>query len=238
MNKNNNLKKATLSDVKNYKELRARLYSLSEEQDDERDQTARQLSELDESLDWQPEGFKEGGKEGLKDLDGSILVPARFDAIATTFARHSAFADNPVIVVEGGRFGIVKADGSGDMVLPCEHDHISVMSSAPHCYVVEDGGHKGVILGSGKQLIPQVADTLYDPCNGALIFKAGDRFGLWAEDYDLYVEPLYDDLDAELDAPFSAVKDGVSGYLSASDGHFITEEEWEETEEQVLGCFI
>lgn len=239
MNKNNNLKKATLNDVKTYNELLARLQTLGESQDktEEWNEAARQLNEFESGLDWFPEVFEEGGKQGLKDLDGTVIVPARFDTIATCFSRHSMPLDKPVIVCDGGRFGMVKTDGSGEMVLPCEHDRIHVFGFAPQFYVVEDKGRKGMILGDGTELIPQIADAIYEPCNDAVVFDSNGKSGLWSLEDGLYVEPLYDELITEFEEPVIAIRDGIEGFLSAEDGHFISKDDYELDDVPVIGCF-
>lgn len=145
--------------------------------------------------------------------------------------------DKPVIVIDGGRFGLVKTDGSGEMALPCEHDSIHVFGFAPQFYVVEDKGRKGMILGDGTELIPQIAEAIYEPCNDAVIFESDGKYGLWSLEDGLYVEPLYDELITEFEEPVSAIKDGVSGYLSAEDGHFISEEDFDDDGSSLIGCF-
>lgn len=240
MNKDISMKKATSHDVKTYKELLCRLNSLGKslEKHEEWNETTRLLNEMQSSLDWTPIVFEEEGKQGLKDLDGTIIVPARFDAIETCFARNIWPLDKPIIVSENGRFGIVKADGTGDLVLPCEHVNIHILVAAPQYYVVEDAGQKSLILGDGTELIPQIAETIFEPSNEVVIFKSKGKFGLWAMETELYIEPIYDELRAEFEEPVIAEKEGHVGFLSAEDGRFISEQDYETYSGSLIGCFV
>lgn len=72
------------------------------------------LNEFASARDWFTTVFKENGKEGVKDLDGSILVPAMFDTVCYTYDRTLFGASKPVVVLLDEKFGIVKADGTGE----------------------------------------------------------------------------------------------------------------------------
>ena len=68
-----------------------------------------------ERYDWFDTVFEEGGKLGLKDIKGDVVVPAKYDGFQERC--HFLFARTvPRVALVRGKAGLVKADGSGELV--------------------------------------------------------------------------------------------------------------------------
>lgn len=221
--------KATVNDLKSYDEMMSRLNMLDPAKDnDEWSEIGNKITDFEASRDWFPTIFKEDGKEGLKDLDGTVMVPAVFDSIALRFSRLYYRNNLPVIVVNDGRYGLVKTDGTGELVIPCEHGYIKNVYGAPSLFMVADNKKIALYRNDGTILVPQIADAFDEPCNDIIVFKADGKYGLYDCGYDKYVEPLYEVMDVCPEETVKVTKDGVEGYLSLEDSRFISKEEAED----------
>ncbi|MGE8426594.1 MAG: SEL1-like repeat protein [Sphingobacterium sp.] len=116
-----------------------------------------------------PEVFEEGGKQGLKNAKGDILVAAIYDEIFE-------FNEQGIAVVErDGLFGYI--DTSGTILIPCQYReafdarHIDGNNYAE----VEVAGKRGVLHIDTKQLsIPALYDELDWIAYGFLNARQGD----------------------------------------------------------------
>lgn len=229
MSNNVSKMKATVNDLKSYDEMMSRLNMLDPEKDDnEWFEIGDKLSDFEASRDWFPTIFKEDGKEGLKDLDGTVMVPAIFDSIVLRFSRLHCRNNLPVIVVNDGRYGLARTDGTGKLVIPCEHDQIENVYGAPSLFMVADNKKIALYQNDGTILVPQTADSFDEPCNDIIVFKADGKYGLYDCAYNKYVEPLYEVMEVYPEETVKVTKDGVEGYLSLEDARFISKEEAEE----------
>lgn len=230
--------KATAEDLKTYNEFEERMNSLDPvDNKREWDETAKAANDFVDSRDWFTIVIEKDGKEGVKDLDGTVLVPPIFDKVAYTYSRIHVNANMPVVVVNNGKFGIVRANGTGELVLPCEHDFIS-LTDLLHFFLVVDNGKTMIVNGRGEQLTPQTIDKVYDTNDGIIPVETGGKQGLYDYYHDIFVEPAYDDIYIGCDEDVIAYKDGTAGYLSADDGHFIPKEEYDnsDSEKNVIYC--
>jgi len=220
--------KATAEDLKTYEEFEKRMNSLDPvDNKREWDETAKAGNDFVDSHDWFTIVIEKDGKEGVMDLDGTVLVPPIFDKVAYTYSRIHVNANKPVVVVNNGKFGIVRADGTGEMLLPCEHDFIQ-LTDLLHFFLVIDNGKIMFVSLLGKQLTPQTVDAVRDELNEVFVLASGDKLGLYDFNNDLFIQPSYDNIDlGDGDEYVIAYKDGTAGYLSAVDGHFIPKEEYD-----------
>ena len=220
--------KATAEDLKTYYEFEERMNTLYESGDKlEWAMTAKAADDFIKSRDWFTIIIEKDGKEGVMDLDGTVLVPPIFDKVVYTYSRIRRKADKPVVVVNNGKFGIVRADGTGELVLPCEHDFIR-LTDLLHFFLVIDNEKIMFVSLLGKQLTPQTVDAVRDELNEVFVLASGDKLGLYDFNNDLFIQPSYDNIDlGDGDEPVIAYKDGIAGYLSAIDGHFIPKEEYD-----------
>ena len=230
--------KATAEDLKKYNEFEERMNKLDPvDNKREWEETAKAGNDFVDSRDWFTIVIEKDGKEGVKDLDGTVLVPPIFDKVAYTYSRIHVNANMPVVVVNNGKFGIVRANGTGELVLPCEHDFIR-LTDLLHFFLVVDNGKTMIVNGRGEQLTPQTIDKVYDTNDGIIPVETGGKQGLYDYYHDIFVEPAYDDIYIGCDEDVIAYKDGVAGYLSADDGHFIPKEEYDnsDSDENVIYC--
>ena len=205
--------KATLEDLKTFETLLAETATDGDALD--------KLNELASERDWFTTVFKENGKEGVKDLDGSILVPAMFDTVCYTYDRKFFDASKPVVVLQDGKFGIVKADGTGEMLVPCEHEHIHDFYGM---YIIKDNGKAG-LFSCGEMVVPQIIDKIYEPCADLIVFEADGKTGLYDTASEIYVEPVYDSMELAPEETIKVMLRGKEGFLDAEDGHFVPVEE-------------
>lgn len=208
----NNKIKATLEDLETINSLMAETST--------EDDVLDKLNEFAGERDWFTTVFKENGKEGVKDLDGSILVPAMFDTICYTYDRTFFGASKPIVVLQNGKFGIVKADGTGEMLVPCEHEQINDFYGM---YLIVDNGKAG-LFSCGKMVVPQIVDQFYEPWNGMVVFVSNGKYGLYDQVGDIYVEPVYEAMDMNEQLDFKVSFEGKEGYLDSEDGHFVPAE--------------
>ena len=227
---NENKIKATAEDLKTYYEFEERMKTLSESGDTRQfEETAKAADDFVESRDWFTIVIEKDGKEGVMDLDGTVLVPPIFDKVAYTYSRIHMNASKPVVVINNGKFGLVRADGTGEMLLPCEHDSIR-LNDLRQFFLVTDNGKTMLVSNLGKQLTTQTLDKVYGTSNGIIAVQTDNKLGLFDISSGLFVEPAYDDIEAEFEQPVIAYKDGVAGYLSAEDGHFLPKEEYDNSD--------
>lgn len=233
-----NKPKATAEDLKTFNEFEERMNSLDPVDNElEWKETAKAGNDFVDSRDWFTIVIEKDGKEGVKDLDGTVLVPPIFDKVAYTYSRIYMNADKPVVVINNGKFGIVRADGTGEMLLPCEHDFIR-LNDLLQFFLVSDNGKTMFVNNVGKQLTPQTLDDVYDTNNGIIVVKTGDKEGLFDIYNGLFVEPAYDKIELGCDEAVIAYKDGIAGYLSGEDGHFIPKDEYDnnDSDECIICC--
>ena len=225
-----NKPKATAEDLKTFNEFEERMNSLDPVDTElEWKETAKAGNDFVDSRDWFTIVIEKDGKEGVMDLDGTVLVPPIFDKVVYTYSRILMKADKPAVVINNGKFGLVRADGTGEMVLPCEHDSIRLTDLLQYFFVT-DNGKTMLVSNSGKQLTPQMLDKFYGTTNGIIPVAAKGKLGLFDTSSGLFVEPAYDDIEIEFEQPVIAYRDGVPGYLSAEDGHFLPKEEYDNSD--------
>ena len=230
--------KATAEDLKTYYEFEERMKKLDPVDNElEWKETAKAGNDFVDSRDWFTVVIEKDGKEGVMDLDGTVLVPPIFDKVAYTYSRIYMNADKPVVVINNGKFGIVRADGTGEMLLPCEHDFIR-LNDLLQFFLVADNGKTMFVNNAGKQLTPQTLDDVYDTNNGIIVVKTGDKEGLFDIYNGLFLEPAYDKIELGCDEAVIAYKDGIAGYLSGEDGHFIPKDEYDnnDSDECIICC--
>ena len=234
----NNKTKATAEDLKTYYEFEERMKTLSESGDTRQfEETAKAANDFVESRDWFTIVIEKDGKEGVRDLDGTVLVPPIFDKVAYTYSRIHMNASKPVVVINNGKFGLVRADGTGEMLLPCEHDSIR-LNDLRQFFLVTDNGKTMLVSNLGKQLTTQTLDKVYGTSNGIIPVETGGKQGLYDYYNDIFIQPAYDDIYIGCDEDVIAYKDGIAGYLSAEDGHFIPKDEYDnsDSEEKLIYC--
>lgn len=222
--------KATIENYNEYKQLAATINENSSQEDINR------LTELYD-LDWTASEYEENGLKGLKGLEGEVILPARFERVASVNCTPEHLSILPAIVVKDSKFGLAKCNGTGELVVDCKHEQIQYFHLA-NCFTISDNGLIGLITPSGKEVLPQIAESLYEPCNDILQYKANGKFGLVDLKSGLIVEAWYDEMLVLPEEAVQVIKEGFEGFLSDEDGHFIPKEDTlkEEFDELLLSC--
>lgn len=83
--------------------------------------------------------YEENGKYGLKDWDGTIILPADYDFLRTPFVYVDDLLSMPIIAEKNGKMGLVMPDGHETIVLPFEYDDISLREEEPWFELTKDG---------------------------------------------------------------------------------------------------
>ena len=155
---------------------------------------------------------KEEGKEGVKnELLDYYIVPPVFDKVI-----DETNAGQNYIVVNNGKYGITKANGKAEMVIPCIYDSLEKLDT--FCDIVKFGscGKHGIIeLYSNGQAVIAI-EPLYDKItetNTSFIMLEKDgKTGLYRYGYTLPAE--YDRIFIpELLGWIKVMKNGVWGYV-------------------------
>ncbi len=186
-----------------------------------------------------PEVFVgENGKKGVKNLEGSIIVPANYDEIAYTYGRMVP-KDYPYVAVRDGKMGLVVPDGKGSELTAFVYDNIDMFSSMPYGWLwFQKEGSKqfGIMTIDGKEVMPCKFDS-YGAGGQTIYLCSGDRHGLLQTGIGVLLDPIYDDIEVEdPDSPIIFTLNGEKGYVRSTNGKFypqslsetMSEDEWEE----------
>lgn len=143
------------------------------------------------NYDWFHREFEENGKKGLKDAVGNILVPPIYDGFSE-FYTYNSYCSWPIPACNSdGKYALVKKDGSGIPITNFEYDSIEI-EPLSGWYITSKNGKKGIVLETGKVLLPcqyddftlffykDIIDILLDGKHGLLKFNG------------LYIEPIFD----------------------------------------------
>lgn len=85
------------------------------------------------------EVYEEQGKYGIKDHEGRVLVPARYDFLRTPYVYVDDLTTLPIIAEKDGRMGLVLPDGRDTVVVPFEYDDISLRDEEPWFELTKEG---------------------------------------------------------------------------------------------------
>ena len=230
---NKNRPKATPEVVKEYEEILKVAKTLSNEDDKAQISVLfDRVNELEKNYDWFNFSFTDPttGKKGLKDVSGQIVVPAKFDDFAE-FRSYIHFHYAPVIVINGGKFGIVRGDGSGQELCACKFDNIRSLVGTGLYMASWEGvtDRFGLITTNGNVICPNILTSYYEPFNGILIIESNKKLGVIDLDTYQCVLPEYDDLDADPGELIVFHKDGKEWYIT-DEGERITKEQYENDE--------
>lgn len=158
--------------------------------------------------------FEENGQTGVKDMLGEILVPAMFDDIPIVFSDQ--FRKLAIVAIKDGKYGLVKPDGKGTIILDCVYDNIHF--SNWFYYVVKDG-KCGLFNNCGGELLPVMADKIYEPWNDLIIYEADGKTGFSMMGSGVITEALYESYEINESEDLVVTLDGKQGYID-EDGRF------------------
>lgn len=152
--------------------------------------------------------FEENGKCGVKDVMGEIIVPAMFDSIPMVLSED--LKDCVLPVVKDGKYGFVKPDGKGTMAVECMYDNIHFYNC--YYYVVKDGKY-GLYGMGGTELLPVMADKIYEPWNDLVVYELDGKYGFSMILSEIVTEAVYEGYDVEENDDLAVILNGKKGYL-------------------------
>ena len=169
------------------------------------------------NLSWDDIPFREGGKVGLKDCWGNIIVPAEYDDCNGIHDARLITREKVCISLKkGGKWALGRR--SDPQCQPEDFQFDQVEMSFQCYYVVEKGGKYGLYTSAGRQLLPAEMTDISKPdiSDGNVLFKQDGKFGILYRN-ETKTE-LVDELDLGSGLLLSVRKGNQWGYLD-KDGH-------------------
>ena len=186
--------------------------------------------QIEEQYDLMDTIYEVNGKKGIKDIKGNVRVPALYSNFGALYA-YTSFRNTPVIALnDEGKFAIVKANGTGEAICGFEYDDIDI-EPLSKLFIVRKNGKAALMNHQGRLLTPLELDIVYKymPINGLIELQIGDKSGLYDYCRNLYVRPVYDQIDEENGLVYAQLGERW-GFISCKDGSFI-----DENDEDTLG---
>lgn len=223
------LPRPTVEQMNEYSQLKGQLYH-ADLSSKETAEIAEQFRRLATSYNWTNCAFidPDTGKFGITNAAGEVLVPTKFDGF-TFLGDNDFFRTKHMAAKKDGMFGIVAADGSGDVLVDFRFDYL-LWNPFAGMYAACWGGKDeyGFVSYQGKVIIPNILTEYGEPCYGHMILETQDKMGILDLRTSHFVLPEYDLIEVELDEKVLFIKDGVKGYVVERTGQFIPEDEYDE----------
>ena len=146
-------------------------------------------------------------------------MPAMFDNIPIVLEDAQRKCMLPV--EKDGKYGLVKPDGNGTMAVECTYDNIHFYNC--FYYAVKDGKY-GLYTMGGQEVLPVMADKIYEPWNDLVVYELNGKFGfsmLWS---GIVTEAVYDGYEVEDNDDLAVTLNGKKGYLDEA-GTFTEDQE-------------
>ena len=183
--------------------------------------------EIMNNYNWAVELFENNGKFGIKNWDGTILLPPAFDDFRMMTSGLYEMGDKMAVFIDN-KEGIVKMDGENwSWLLKPEFDFISYPSSI---IAVKKGSFWGIInLMTSEYMVKPELDEVHLHgggflfVNGIGIFKKGNKYGV-VNDYGGITEIIFDEISLDYDGMLSVRKDELWGWVNEN-GQFELDED-------------
>lgn len=232
MSKEKNLPRPTVDQLNEYDHLSAMLKN-PDLRGAAYDDTIDRINQLVSSLDWNNYEFTDPttGLKGVKNAAGQILVPAQFEGF-TILGDHHVFDLKHLAAKKNGKFGIVKADGTGHPLCDFRYDVLIFDAYTGLYHGCWDGvkGKFGYVTIDGKVFIPNVITKFYEPWNDFILLESDGKFGALDSSTMCFVLPQFDNVDCEPDTDAIFYKEGIAGYVVEDTGEFVPVDQFEEDE--------
>ena len=148
------------------------------------------LRNYEKSLDWSPGIFEKDGKYGIRDINGKILLPAKFDEIKERpSGRYSHYS--PAIIRQGKHWGLRSLDKGNRILLRTYFDDI-IYRGIMTGYEIIDNEKHGLVDTNGEMLIPWRMDFWVERRDWLLFIIVSDQHIGFYNHYGLYIEPKYE----------------------------------------------
>lgn len=183
--------------------------------------------EIMNNYNWSAELFEQNGKYGLKNWDGSLLLPAEFEDFRMMSSEFNKSGDRIIAQVEG-KEGIALMNGNDwAWVIKPEFDYISYPNSI---VAVNKDGLWGIYdTSSGEYLVnPDLEEVFLHGggflfVNGIGIFRKGDKYGVINENLNIS-ELDFDEVSMDYDGLLRVRQYDKWGYVN-EDGKFEEDED-------------
>ena len=197
----------------------------------EKDVIVARIFELASLYNWDDYEFTNPitGKKGVKDAAGQILIPAEYEEFPQLGNRHS-FCLPHMAAKKDGKFGIVKADGTGKVIADFCFDYLIYCPYIAMYQAFWDGVKDkfGCVESNGKVFIPNVLTKYYEPHNEFILLEADGKYGAIDVYTFSFVLPQYDKIKCEHRANVVFYKDGKEGYVVADTGEFVPKDQFDD----------
>ena len=97
------------------------------------------LNRIREKYEQYHEVFEQDGHFGIKDHQGNVLIPARYDFLRTPYVYVDDLRTLPVIAQRDGKMGLILPDGHETVVADFQYDDISLRDEPPYFEAWKDG---------------------------------------------------------------------------------------------------
>jgi hypothetical protein len=127
-------------------------------------------------------GFKEGGKYGLISIDGTELLPAKYDAVYN-------FWDNDLAAIKlNGFLGLINT--KGDVLIAPRYQSLDLLDNG--VFISKLNNKAGLLNASGQELIAPKFDEILPIDNGFYPTRIGAKWGYLNEYGSEVVQPIFD----------------------------------------------
>lgn len=157
---------------------------------------------------------EENGQRGLyHDVFQHYLIPPIFDDIQSTFLEDVCIGGRQ------GKFGLVKKDGTGELVCPCIYDDIVAFDHFADLFCIEVDESYGVLYYNditGMTILQDpVCDAIESTSSGFLLLQKDGLYGLCRYGYRLPIAYERIHIPSIL-GWVKVMKDGVWGYIDSN----------------------
>ena len=194
--------------------------------------SVNEIEQMAEHYDWDNQVFVDEatGKKGLRDVEGTVLVPALYDEFPEV-GSYRLFHSRPHVAKKDGMFGIVAADGTGKALTAFMYTYLKWDYYSP-LYIAKWGDAKelaGLIYEDGQVLLPCCIKTFYQPWNNIYSYDGKELKGLIDIRTMQSTMPVFEEIDIEPETGLVTVKkDGVEGVLTSEGLQFVPMSEYDE----------
>ena len=222
------LPKATLEAVN---EVNTRLEAIKKMTDEEEWFKAQEeLYAYKQQWDWENYTFTDPttGKVGLKDATGRVLVPAEYDEIGY-LGDYFFYYETPKAVKKDGKWGLVSGNGTNVQLSAFKYDRLTFCPFTSLFGFRADGKTDtfGFLTANGKELVPNILTSSYEPCNGIVVIESNGKYGVIDDVTHDVLLPQYDFADcSEIEGNVIFTKDGVKGYVNTHN-EFVSIEDYD-----------
>ena len=183
----------------------------------------RELHRIKDEYDLSDIMFEEEGKMGLKNVIGTILVPAIYKNFPERYPFKTGYTLRPVPACNfDEKYALVERNGKGTPLCSFEYDLLELMDESLDFYVCGKGDDEKMLYGilddKGNSVVPCEMDGIDLMEEKCIILYRNGRSGFLTFN-GKYIEPQFDEV--EITYPcILAEKDGEQSYFDI-DGEII-----------------